>query len=247
MSTSVLGAASFPAAGSTGSLLPRPCRDGAGCAACLLGCHDVAFLCPALTVAAPLATNHRRRSPAGEPQRLAARFRRMPVPPTLIRRKTRKACGAQRIRGEKVDARHGAGQGDEGQRSGRHAHDELLKRWASTTKSWSTPASCWPARGCTRSSKGKRVRFGGRSARSSTGRSPRPSELVAGFWLWQVKIMDEAVEWVERCPNPMPGPSEIEIRPVFEADDFGDALTPEIAEREDRVCAKAVGPRSGGI
>ena len=60
-------------------------------------------------------------------------------------------------------------------------------------------------------------------------------ELVAGFWLWQVRDMDEAVEWVKRCPNPMPGPSEIEIRPVAEAADFGDALTPELAEQEDRL------------
>ena len=64
-------------------------------------------------------------------------------------------------------------------------------------------------------------------------------ELVAGFWLWQVKDMADAVEWVERCPNPMPGPSEIEIRPVFEAADFGEALTPEIAEREERTREKA--------
>jgi hypothetical protein len=64
-------------------------------------------------------------------------------------------------------------------------------------------------------------------------------ELVAGFWLWEVKDMAEAVEWVKRCPNPMSGPSEIEIRPVFEAADFGDALTPEIAELEDRIRDKA--------
>ena len=60
-------------------------------------------------------------------------------------------------------------------------------------------------------------------------------ELVAGFWLWQVKDMAEAVEWVKRCPNPMPGPSEIEIRPVYEMADFGEALTPEVAEREARM------------
>jgi hypothetical protein len=61
------------------------------------------------------------------------------------------------------------------------------------------------------------------------------SELVAGFWLWQVKDMDEAVAWAKRCPNPMSGPSELEIRPLFEAADFGEALTPEIAAREERM------------
>jgi hypothetical protein len=64
-------------------------------------------------------------------------------------------------------------------------------------------------------------------------------ELVAGFWLWKVKDMAEAVEWVKRCPDPMLGPSEIEIRQVFEAADFGDALTPELAEQEDRIRKKA--------
>ena len=59
-------------------------------------------------------------------------------------------------------------------------------------------------------------------------------ELIAGFWLWQVKSMEEAVEWVKRCPNPMPGDSEIEIRPVFEMDDFGAELTPELREQELR-------------
>ncbi len=65
------------------------------------------------------------------------------------------------------------------------------------------------------------------------------AELVAGFWLWQVKDMAEAVEWVKRCPNPMPGPSQIEIRPVFEAADFGDALTPELAQLEDCIRDRA--------
>jgi hypothetical protein len=60
-------------------------------------------------------------------------------------------------------------------------------------------------------------------------------ELVAGYWLWQVKSRDEAIEWVKRCPNPMEGESEIEIRPVFEADDFGENLTPELREREEQL------------
>ena len=89
------------------------------------------------------------------------------------------------------------------------------------------------------SSKGKRVAFDGPGRTVVDGPFAETRKLVAGFWLWKVKDMAEAVEWVKRCPNPMPGPSEIEIRPVFEAADFGDALTPEIAETEDRIREKA--------
>lgn len=66
-------------------------------------------------------------------------------------------------------------------------------------------------------------------------------ELVAGFWLWEVKDMAEAVEWVKRCPNPMPGPSEIEIRPLYELADFGEAMTPEVAELHDRLRDRTAG------
>ena len=85
------------------------------------------------------------------------------------------------------------------------------------------------------SSQGKRVAFDGASRAVTDGPFPAPTELVAGFWLWEVEDMDEAVEWVKRCPNPMPGTSEIEIRPIFEATDFGDALTSELREQEDRL------------
>lgn len=85
------------------------------------------------------------------------------------------------------------------------------------------------------SAQGKRVAFDGPNRAVIDGPFAETRELVAGFWLWQVKDMAEAVEWVKRCPNPMPGPSEIEIRPVVEAADFGDALTPELAEQEDRL------------
>ena len=87
--------------------------------------------------------------------------------------------------------------------------------------------------------KGKRVAFDGPSRTVIDGPFAEPRELVAGFWLWDVKDMAEAVEWVKRCPNPMLGPSEIEIRPVFEDADFGDALTPELAQQEDRIRDKA--------
>lgn len=85
------------------------------------------------------------------------------------------------------------------------------------------------------SSVGKRVAFDGPSRTVVDGPFAETRELVAGFWLWEVKDMDEAVEWVKRCPNPMLGPSEIEIRRVFEAADFGDAMTPELTAQEDRM------------
>ena len=88
------------------------------------------------------------------------------------------------------------------------------------------------------SSKGARVRFSGTKRTVVDGPFAETKELVAGFWLWQVKSREEAVEWVKRCPNPMPGESEIEIRQIFEAEDFGAALTPELREQEERLRAK---------
>ncbi len=84
------------------------------------------------------------------------------------------------------------------------------------------------------SSKGKRIAFDGPSRKVIDGPFAETRELVAGFWIWEVRDMTEAVEWAKRCPNPMPGPSELEIRPVFEASDFGDALTPEVSELHER-------------
>jgi hypothetical protein len=91
------------------------------------------------------------------------------------------------------------------------------------------------------SSRGKRIAFDGPNRLVIDGPFTETKELVAGFWLWEVKDMAEAIEWVKRCPNPMSGPSEIEIRPVFEASDFGEALTPEIAEQEERLREKVSG------
>jgi hypothetical protein len=93
------------------------------------------------------------------------------------------------------------------------------------------------------SSQGKRVAFDGPSRTVIDGPFAETRELVAGFWLWEVKDMAEAVEWVKRCPNPMPGPSEIEIRPVYEFADFGDALTPEAAALHERNREKVAGRR----
>ncbi|MBD2082493.1 YciI family protein [Leptolyngbya sp. FACHB-17] len=85
------------------------------------------------------------------------------------------------------------------------------------------------------SSRGVRVHFSGSDRSVIQGPFSQTQELIAGYWLWQVNSMEEAISWVKRCPNPMPGESEIEIRPVFEADDFGEALTPELREQEDRI------------
>ena len=88
------------------------------------------------------------------------------------------------------------------------------------------------------SSAGKRVAFDGASRSVIDGPFDATTELVAGFWLWDVKDLNEAIEWVKRCPNPMPGPSEIEIRPLFEMSDFGDAMTPDLQDQEKRQAEK---------
>jgi hypothetical protein len=85
------------------------------------------------------------------------------------------------------------------------------------------------------SSKGKRVRFSGSTRTVIDGPFAETKELIAGFWLWQVRSMEEALEWVKRCPNPHAGESEIEIRQVFEAEDFGAEFTPELREQEERL------------
>ena len=85
------------------------------------------------------------------------------------------------------------------------------------------------------SSQGVRVRFDGAKRSVIDGPFAETKELVAGFWIWQVKSLEEAIEWVKRCPNPMLGPSEIEIRPIFEAEDFGENFTPEAREKEAKL------------
>ena len=82
------------------------------------------------------------------------------------------------------------------------------------------------------SSRGVRIAFDGPQRRVIDGPFAETRELVAGFWLWQVRSLDEAIEWAKRCPNPMPGPSELEIRPIFEAEDFGAEFTPELRAQE---------------
>jgi hypothetical protein len=93
------------------------------------------------------------------------------------------------------------------------------------------------------SSKGARVRFFGKDRKVTKGPFPETDQLVAGFWIWKCASLQEAIDWVKRCPNPMPGESEIEIRQIFESEDFGEALTPELREQEDRLRAKVAGQK----
>ena len=88
------------------------------------------------------------------------------------------------------------------------------------------------------SSKGARVHFSGKDRTVIDGPFAETKELVAGFWLWKCASLQEAIEWAKRCPNPMPGPSEIEIRQVFEAEDFGEEFTPELRAQEERLRAQ---------
>ncbi len=100
------------------------------------------------------------------------------------------------------------------------------------------------AEGLHPSSKGARVKFSGEKRTVIDGPFAEAKDLIAGFWLIQVKSRDEAIEWVKRCPNPLQGEAEIEIRQVFEASDFGPALTPELREAEERMRSE-VAPKSG--
>jgi len=93
------------------------------------------------------------------------------------------------------------------------------------------------------SSRGVRVRFSGRKRTVVDGPFAETKELVAGFWIWKVKSKEEAIDWVKRCPNPMPGDSEIEIRQLFEAEDFGEQFTPELKEQAERVYDQVSGKK----
>ena len=94
------------------------------------------------------------------------------------------------------------------------------------------------AEGLTPTSKGVRVKFSGNERTVIDGPFSETKELLAGFWIWQVNSMQEAIDWVKRCPNPMNSETDIEIRPIFESEDFGDEFTPEARAQEDRLRAK---------
>ena len=125
--------------------------------------------------------------------------------------------------------------------AGRMPTTELLEAMGKFNEELVNAGVMLAGEGLKPSSQGKRVAFDGPGRTVIDGPFAETRELVAGFWVWEVKDMAEAVAWVKRCPNPMPGPGEIEIRPVFEAADFGDALTPEVAGLHDRTREKAAG------
>jgi hypothetical protein len=117
--------------------------------------------------------------------------------------------------------------------------EELLREMGNYNEQLVNAGIMLAGEGLHPSSKGKKVHFSGTSRSVIDGPFAESKELIAGFWLWQVSSMEEAVEWVKRCPNPMMVESDIEIRPVFEAEDFGAEFTPELREQEDRIRAKA--------
>ncbi|MFA6541896.1 MAG: YciI family protein [Bacteroidota bacterium] len=113
--------------------------------------------------------------------------------------------------------------------------EELLSAMTKFNEELVTAGVMLAGEGLHSSAKGKRVKFSGTSRTVTDGPFAETKELVAGFWIWQCKDMNEAVEWVKKCPNPMNGESEIEIRQVFENEDFGEAFTPELQEREEKM------------
>jgi len=117
--------------------------------------------------------------------------------------------------------------------------EELLAEMGKYNEELANAGIMLAGEGLQPSSKGARIKFSGDTRTVTDGPFPETKELIAGFWIWKVKSKEEAIEWVKRCPNPMPGESEIEIRQVFEADDFGEAFTPELREQEDRIRERA--------
>ncbi|MCU0567029.1 MAG: YciI family protein [Oculatellaceae cyanobacterium Prado106] len=113
--------------------------------------------------------------------------------------------------------------------------EQLLSDMGQYNEDWVKAGILLDGEGLHPSSKGMRVHFLGTNRTASNEPFTATQDLIAGFWLWQVKSMEEAIEWVKRFPNPMLGDSEIEIRPVVEGDDFGEALTPELREQEERI------------
>ena len=122
--------------------------------------------------------------------------------------------------------------------AGKMPSSELLEAMGKYNEELAKAGILLAGEGLQPSSKGARVRFSGSKRTVVDGPFTETKELVAGFWLWKVKSKEEAIEWVKRCPNPMPTDSEIEIRQIFEAEDFGDALTPEMRAQQDRAFRK---------
>ena len=122
--------------------------------------------------------------------------------------------------------------------AGKMPSEQLLKEMGAYNEELVKAGIMLAGEGLHPSSRGKRVRFSGSKRTVIDGPFAETKELIAGFWLWQVRSMDEAVEWLKRCPNPMEEESDVEIRPVFEAEDFGEEFTPELREQEERLRAQ---------
>jgi hypothetical protein len=122
--------------------------------------------------------------------------------------------------------------------AGRLPGTELLEAMGAYNEELAKAGVLLAGEGLRPSSEGARVRFEGSERSVVDGPFTETKELIAGFWLWEVRSLEEAVEWVKRCPSPMDGEAEIEIRPVFEADDFGENLTSELREAEERLRAQ---------
>ena len=125
--------------------------------------------------------------------------------------------------------------------AGKMPSEELLAAMAKFNEEMVKAGVMLDGNGLQPSSKGARVHFSGNQRKVIDGPFAEAKEIIAGFWLFEVKSLDEAIEWVKRCPNPTGEESEIEIRPVFEADDFGAELTPELKAQEERLRAEMEG------
>jgi hypothetical protein len=165
----------------------------------------------------------------------------MSIPPKLVRRPNKEAGAASTSRGDKAMRVMVMVKATKDSEAGAMPSTELLEAMGKYNEELINAGVMLAGEGLRPSVKGKRVAFDGPRRTVIDGPFAETRELVAGFWLWEVKDMAEAVAWVKRCPNPMPGPSEIEIRPVIDIAEFGDAVTPEVAELHDRNREKTAG------
>src|SRR3954469_18930391 len=159
----------------------------------------------------------------------------MSIPAPLVRRPDRGAGAASTSRGDKAMRVMVIVKATKDSEAGAMPSTELLEAMGKFNEELVNAGVMLAGEGLKPSSQGKRVAFDGESRTVIDGPFAQTGELVAGFWLWEVKDMAEAVAWVKRCPNPMPGPREIEIRKIFDMADFGEVITREFAEREQRL------------
>jgi len=127
---------------------------------------------------------------------------------------------------------------NEDSEAGRMPNEQLLTEMGNYNEELVKAGIMQAGEGLHPSSNGKRVRFDGAKRTVIDGPFAETKELIAGYWVWKVKSMEEAVEWLKKCPNPMEGISDVEIRPIFESEDFGAEFTPELKEQEDRLRAQ---------